>query len=108
MIFIVIRIDVRPDKREDFLAGIVRYCAQVRDEPGNLHFTCYESVEGGNEYVVVANYVDQAAGEAHVSSEHAKWFFGWLPSVVSRVPRIVYQELPPGAGWVEMGEVVME
>ncbi len=106
MIFIVIRIDVRPDKREDFLAGIVKYCAQVREEPGNLHFTCYASVEGGDEYVVVANYVDQAAGEAHVSSEHAQWFFGWLPSVVARQPSIVFQELP-GAGWGAMGEVVM-
>ena len=30
MIFIVIRIDIRPDKRDDFLTGIVRYSAQVR------------------------------------------------------------------------------
>ena len=102
MIFIVIRIDIRPDKRDDFLTGIVRYSAQVREEPGNLHFTCYESVEGGGdstEYVVLANYKDQAAGEAHVTSAHAQWFFGWLPSVVARVPRIVYQELPPGVDW---------
>jgi quinol monooxygenase YgiN len=107
MIFIVISIPVRPEKRDDFLAGITRYCAQVREEPGNLHFSCYASVEGGDEYVVVANYADQAAGEAHVSSEHAQWFFGWLPSVVSAVPKIVYQELP-GAGWGEMGEVTLE
>lgn len=111
MIFVVIRIDVRPDKRDDFLAGIVRYSAQVREEPGNLHFTCYASVEGGpenaTEYVVVANYADPAAGEAHVASEHAKWFFGWLPSVVARVPRIVYQELP-GEGWGDMNEVVLD
>ena len=108
MIFIVIRIDVRPDKRDDFLDGIRRYSAQVREEPGNLNFTCYESVEGDNEYVVLANYKDQAAGEAHVSSAHAKWFFGWLPSVVARVPRIVYQELPPGVDWAEMGEVRLD
>ena len=31
----------------------------------------------------------------------------WLPSVVSRVPSIVYQELP-GAGWSEMGEVRLD
>jgi hypothetical protein len=55
----------------------------------------------------VANYADQAAGEAHVASEHAQWFFGWLPSVVSRVPSIVYQELP-GAGWSEMSEVRLD
>ena len=108
MIFIVIRIEIRPEKRDDFLAGIVRYSAQVREEPGNLHFTCYQSVEQADEFVVVANYSDPAAGAAHVASEHAKWFFGWLPSVVSRVPRIVYQELPPGTEWTEMGEVRMD
>ncbi|MCX6463449.1 MAG: putative quinol monooxygenase [Pseudonocardiales bacterium] len=107
MIFVVIRIDVRPEKREDFLSGITRYSAQVREEPGNLIFSCYESVERAGEFTVLANYADQAAGEAHVSSEHAQWFFGWLPSVVASVPRIVYQELP-GEGWSAMGEVVLE
>jgi len=107
VIFIVIRIDVRPEKREDFLEGIVRYSGQVREEPGNLVFSCYESVERANEFTVLANYVDQAAGEAHVTSGHAKWFFGWLPSVVTEQPKIVFQELP-GEGWGPMGEVVME
>ena len=104
MIFIVISVDVRPDKRDEFLEGITRYSGQVRDEPGNRHFTCYESVERSDEFVVVANYADDAAGQAHVASEHAQWFFGWLPSVVSRVPTIVYQDLGD-AGWTEMGEV---
>jgi hypothetical protein len=48
-----------------------------------------------------------SAAQAHVASEHAHWFFGWLPSVVSRVPSIVYQELP-GAGWSQMSEVRLE
>ena len=106
MIFIVIRIDVRPEKRDDFVAGITRYSARVREEPGNLVFDCFAGLENPDQFSVIANYVDQAAGEAHVSSEHAQWFFGWLPSVVASVPRIVYQELP-GAGWSEMGEVKM-
>jgi quinol monooxygenase YgiN len=106
MILVVIRIEIRPEKRDDFLDGVVRYCAQVREEPGNLHFTCYAPVEGGDESVVLANYADQAAGEAHVASAHAQWFFGWLPSVVARVPRIVYQEVP--GGWSEMGEVKLD
>ena len=107
MIFVVIRIDIRPERREDFLAGITTYSAQVRAEPGNLVFSCFASVEQPDEYAVIANYADQAAGEAHVASEHAQWFFGWLPSVVAAVPKIVYQEFP-GAGWSEMGEVVLE
>jgi hypothetical protein len=32
---------------------------------------------------------------------------GWLPSVVSRVPSIVYQDLP-GAGWSEMSKVRLD
>lgn len=107
MIFVVIRIDIRPERREEFLTGITRYSAQVREEPGNLVFSCFASVEHPDEYAVIANYADQAAGEAHVSSEHAQWFFGWLPSVVASVPKIVYQELP-GEGWSEMGEVVLD
>lgn len=106
MIFIVFRINVRDDKREEFREGITRYSQQVRDEPGNLIFTCSESIEERNRFVVLANYRDQAAGEAHVSSEHAQWFFGWLGSVVTEVPTIVYQELP-GDGWSPMGEVKM-
>ena len=108
MIFIVIRIDIRPEKRDDFVAGIIRYSARVREEPGNLVFSCFASVERPDAYAVIANYADQAAGEAHVASEHAQWFFGWLPSVVARVPRIVYQELPPGVDWAEMGEVRLD
>jgi quinol monooxygenase YgiN len=107
VIFVVISIDIRPEKRNDFLAGITRYSAQVRAEPGNCRFTCYEDVEESNRFAVVANYADQAAGQAHMASQHAQWFFGWLPSVVSRVPAIVYQELP-GAGWSEMSEVRLD
>jgi quinol monooxygenase YgiN len=107
MIFIVFRLTVRPEKRDDFLTGITTYSARVREEPGNLIFNCFESVEQPNRFVVLANYADQAAGEAHVASEHAQRFFGWLPAVVTEVPQIVYQELP-GAGWSDMGEVKMD
>lgn len=107
MIFVVFRIDVRPERREEFLTGITRYSAQVREEPGNLVFTCSESIEEPNRFVVLANYVDQDAGKAHVASDHAQWFFGWLGTVVTEVPKIVYQELP-GEGWSAMGEVTLD
>ncbi len=107
MIFIVIRIDIRPEMKDEFVAGITRYSEQVRQEAGNLVFSCFASLERPEEYAVIANYADQAAGEAHVASEHARWFFGWLPSVVASVPKIVYQDLPD-PGWSDMGEVVLQ
>ena len=106
MIFVSIRAEARPDKRDDFLSGIVRYSRQVRDEPGNLDFRCFESVEEPNRFTILASYKDPSAGEAHVGSEHAQWFFGWLPSVLAEQPRIVYRELD-GDGWAPMGEVKM-
>lgn len=107
MIFVSIRAAARPDKRDDFLSGIVRYSRQVRDEPGNLDFRCFESVEEPNRFAILASYADPAAGEAHVTSEHARWFFGWLPSVLAAQPAIVYRELE-GDGWAPMGEVTMD
>jgi quinol monooxygenase YgiN len=80
---------------------------QPADAEDRYRTSCSEDVQESNRFVVVANYADQAAGEAHVASEHAQWFFGWLSSVVSRVPSIVYQELP-GAGWSEMSEVRLD
>lgn len=106
MIFVAIRADVRPDKRDDWLSGITRYSAQVRQEPGNLTFTCFESIEHAGQFSILASYADPDAGAAHVSSDHAQWFFAWLPTVVAEVPKIVYHELP-GEGWSEMGEVHM-
>ena len=107
MIFVSIRADIRPEKRDDWLAGIVRYSAQVREEPGNIDFRCFESLEEPNRFAILASYADPDAGAAHVGSEHAGWFFGWLPSVVVEVPKIVYRELD-GEGWAPMGEVVMD
>ncbi len=107
MIFVSIRAEARPDKRDDFLSGIVRYSRQVRDEPGNLDFRCFESVEEPNRFTILASYADPDAGAAHVGSEHAQWFFGWLPSVLAEQPTIVYRELD-GDGWAPMGEVKMD
>lgn len=103
MIFVAIRVDVRDGKREDWLSGITRYVADVREEPGNIDFTCFEELGTPNRFAILASYVDPDGGAAHVASDHAKWFFGWLPSVVTATPRIVYQELP-GDGWSEMAE----
>ena len=103
MIFVAIRIDVREDRREEFRSGIARYVDDVRGEPGNIDFTCFEDLGTPNRFAVLASYVDADAGSAHVASDHAKWFFGWLPTVVTETPRIVYQELP-GEGWSEMAE----
>ena len=104
MIFIVLRAEIIPDKREDWLAGIARYTADVRAEPGNISFDCYQNVDTPNQFVIVEAFADSDAGASHVATDHAKAFFEFFPTVITETPKIVYQELP-GDGWSEMAEV---
>lgn len=104
MIFIVLRAEIRPEKRDEWLAGIAGYTAAVRDEPGNISFDYYESCDTPNQFVIVEGFTDSDAGAAHVATEHAKNFFPFFSTVVAKTPQIVYQDLGEG-GWNEMAEV---
>lgn len=103
MIFIVLRAEIRPDKRDEWLAGIAKYTADVRAEPGNISFDYYESGDTPNQFVIVEAFQDSDAGAAHVATEHAQGFFPFFSSVVAATPKIVYQERDEG--WSEMAEV---
>ncbi len=103
MIFIVLRAEIRPDKRDEWLAGIAKYTADVRAEPGNVSFDYYENGDTPNQFVVVEAFRDSDAGAAHVATDHAQAFFPFFSSVVATTPKIVYQELE--GGWSEMAEV---
>ena len=102
MIFIVLKAEIRPEKRDDWLAGVRQYTADVRAEPGNLSFDAYESLDTPNEFTIVETFKDSDAGSAHVATEHATKFFEFFPKVITEVPKIVYQEID---GWSDMAEV---
>ena len=102
VIFIVLKAEIRPEKRDDWLAGIGQYTADVRAEPGNLSFDCYENLDTPNQFVIVEGFKDSDAGGAHVATDHAKKFFEFFPTVITEVPKIAYQEID---GWSDMAEV---
>src|SRR3954449_8982526 len=93
MILIVLKIQVRPDRREVWLERVAKYTAAVRDEPGNTGFDCYESVEARNEFVIVEGFVSKAAGDAHVQTDHFKDFLVWFPTVIGTAPMIINTEV---------------
>ncbi|GAA1326852.1 putative quinol monooxygenase [Pseudonocardia xinjiangensis] len=107
MILIVLRAKIRPEKRDEWLAGISQYTADVRSEPGNVSFDYFANGEDPNEFAIVEVFADSDAGSAHVATDHAKNFFTWMPRVVSEKPRINYQDLD-GEAWSEMAEVSPE
>jgi quinol monooxygenase YgiN len=104
MILIVLKAKIRPDKRDDWLAGIADYTASVRAEEGNVSFDYHENVDTPNEFVIVETFRDGDAGSAHVKTEHAQNFFPWMGTVVAERPKINYQDLE-GDAWNDMAEV---
>lgn len=103
MILIVLKIQIRPDRRDVWRERIGKYTAACRDEPGCLSFDCYESVESPNEYAIVEGFANKAAGDAHVQTEHFKDFLVWFPTVIGTAPMIINTEVP-GAGFAPMNE----
>ena len=71
MYSLVVQMEVRPGRREEFLAGMAANAkAAVRDEPGCLRFDVC-SVDGDeNRFVLYELYADAEAFAAHRASPH--------------------------------------
>ncbi|TFV48162.1 antibiotic biosynthesis monooxygenase [Blastococcus sp. TF02A-35] len=75
MFSLVVQMQVRPGRREEFLAGISANAeASVRDEPGCLRFDVC-AVEGeDHRFLLYELYADAEAFEAHKRAPHfAQW-----------------------------------
>ena len=103
MILIVLKIQIRADRRDVWLERMTSYMKAVRDEPGCVSFDCYESIDAPNEFAVVEVFASKAAGEVHVQADHFKDFLVWFPTVIGTAPMIINTEVP-GEGFAPMNE----
>jgi quinol monooxygenase YgiN len=93
MILINLKIQIRADRRDEWLDRITRYAKACRDEPGCKSFDVYESIESPNEFSIIESFADQDAGGAHVQTEHFKDFLVWFPPVIGAAPLIINNEV---------------
>jgi quinol monooxygenase YgiN len=103
MILIVLKIQIRPDRRDVWSERIAKYTAAVREEPGNVCFDCYESLDAPGEFAIVEGFASKEAGDAHVQTDHFKDFLVWFPTVIGTAPMIINTEVP-GDGFAPMNE----
>jgi (4S)-4-hydroxy-5-phosphonooxypentane-2,3-dione isomerase len=75
MFSLVVQMEVRPDRREEFLAGMTANAeASVRDEPGCLRFDVSAVAGDPNRFFLYELYTGAAAFDAHKASPHfATW-----------------------------------
>ena len=102
MILIVLKIDIRSDRRDEWLEGIRRYTEAVREEAGGPEFQCFESLDQHNQFAVVESFESREASDSHVQTDHFKEFIAWFPTVIAGAPKIINVEVD---GWSLMSEL---
>ncbi len=104
MILITIKLPVRPEKTDEWLALADSYAKAVNAEEGCLFFEFSRSLTDENEYVCIEGFKDADAGATHVAQPHVKDFFEKAPYCVSAQPQIIYIDTPHD-GFGPMGEI---
>ena len=106
MIFIAAKFQVLPEHADTWPQIVGDFTAATRGEPGCLWFDWSRSVEDPNEYVLVEAFRDDAAGAAHVQSDHFKAAQQTLPRHLAETTRIVNVTIPQD-DWSELGELAV-
>jgi autoinducer 2-degrading protein len=74
MNMIIVRLEVKPDRVNDFLNLVTFNARESRKEPGNLRFDVVRSVDSPTLFRLYEVYRDEAAVAAHQATAHyAKW-----------------------------------
>lgn len=104
MILINIKMNIRPEKTDDWLALADSYAKAVNAEEGCLFFLFSRSLTDENEYVCIEGFRDGDAGSEHVKQPYVKDFFAKAPELVATQPQIIYIDTPHD-GFGPMGEI---
>ncbi len=74
MNMIMVRLEVKPDRVDDFLRLVTFNASESRKEPGNLRFDVVRSIDSPTKFGLYEVYRDDAAVRAHQATPHyAKW-----------------------------------
>jgi quinol monooxygenase YgiN len=104
VILINIKMQIRPEKMDQWLALADSYAKDVNSEDGCLFFQFARSLTDDSEFVCIEGFKDADAGAAHVKQPYAKKFFDITPDLVATQPQIIYIDTPHD-GFGPMGEI---
>jgi quinol monooxygenase YgiN len=106
VIFITAKFRVLPEHADRWPEIAGEFTAATRAEPGCLWFDWSRSVDDPTVYVLVEAFRDDAAGAAHVGSQHFKDAQQALPPHLAETPKIVNFSVPQD-DWSELGELAV-
>lgn len=104
MIFIAVKMPVRPERSAEWLSLVADFTAAVRAEPGNIFFEWSRSAEEPDTFVLLEAFQDAEAGAAHVNSDHFRAGLETMAGAIAATPQIINVETT-GEGWGPMAEL---
>lgn len=107
MIFITAKFPMKPEHADAWPDISREFTEATRREEGVLWFDWSRSLDDPNEYVLVEAFRDDAAGGAHVQSDHFKKATSQLPRYLARTPDIVNAQVE-GTSWSALGELAVD
>jgi quinol monooxygenase YgiN len=104
MILINLKMQIRPEKMDEWLAVADAYAKDVNSEDGCLFFQFARSLTDDNEFIGIEGFKDAEAGATHVKQPYVQKFFVTASGLVSAQPQIIYIDTPHD-GFGPMGEI---
>jgi quinol monooxygenase YgiN len=80
-------IDVRPERREDFLAAMEKAMAESAKEPGVLSFMLLTDRDDPNRFTAVDLYRDRTGYDAHLVAPQTAWLVAALDGCLVAPPQ---------------------
>ncbi len=84
MFIAAVHVYIKPDKVDEFIAGIKANHEGSIAEPGCLRFDVAQSKEDPTEFILWECYRDEAARDAHRATPHYQAFKASMPELMSR------------------------
>lgn len=104
MIFIVAKFRVKSEYADQWTEIANDFTQATRREPGCLWYEWSRSIEYPCEYVLTEAFTGDAAGAAHVNSDHFKLAQKTLPPYLAETPLIINTTLPQNT-WSRLDEM---
>jgi len=95
MLSILFRVEVRPDKREAFIAFIKEDDRVASEkEPGTLRFDLFQDAKNMNAFYVLEEYKNEVAFKTHQNNEPYKiWLTKIMPEMVT-IFQLLFEDQP--------------
>jgi quinol monooxygenase YgiN len=81
-----VHVVTKPSEHDRFVAAAKALRDASVQEEGNIEYTLWAPIDGGNEVVVLERWRDQAAVEAHRTAEHMATFRAAVKGAVAAPP----------------------